>query len=174
MRAVSDREREPPFDQRRRWSWTVLAAALLAAAPAVAEEPFQRLVTGPTVQGWLERQGYGTALDTDPFGDPMIESRTERAFFRIYFFGCETTSEPRRCRSLSFAAGFDTGGRGTLASVNQWNATQRFGQAYLDDDGDPWLELAINAEGGMPEAQFQHWLILWHQSLDRFVTLIDR
>lgn len=138
--------------------------------PAAADEVFHRLVTGPTVQGWLQGAGFPAELEADPFGDPMITSATVGAAFAIYFFDCEVQLEPRACRSLSFAAGFDLEGRGSLVRVNDWNATRRFGQAYLDPEGDPWLELAVSVEGGMPEAQFRRWLVHWETSLADFVA----
>jgi tetratricopeptide (TPR) repeat protein len=53
-------------------------------------------------------------------------------------------------RSLQFHAAF-TDGQVTLAAVNEWNRTKRYSKSYLDDDGDPHLELDLDCSGGISE-----------------------
>jgi len=54
-------------------------------------------------------------------------------------------------RSLQFHAGF-TDGQATLSLVNEWNRAMRYSKSYLDDDGDPHLELDLDCSGGISEA----------------------
>jgi hypothetical protein len=44
-----------------------------------------------------------------------------------------------------------TGTKATLRLVNAWNQKKRFTKAYLDDDGDPVLEMDLDLEGGVAE-----------------------
>lgn len=37
----------------------------------------------------------------------------------------------------------------TLERVNAWNRTKRYSRTYLDDEGDPHLELDLDLEGGV-------------------------
>jgi hypothetical protein len=46
-----------------------------------------------------------------------------------------------------------TGTDATLEKVNQWNASKRFSRAYIDDDGDPVIELDLDLEGGITMAR---------------------
>jgi hypothetical protein len=146
---------------------------LPAVAPAQKGESFQRLVTGPTVQSWRSQRGYRAALATDDHGDPMIESAAAGVRFQVFFYGCESGQEPRPCRTFAFTAGFDTGGSASLKLVNDWNARTIFGMAYVDEDSDPWLELPVNADGGMPSEQFARWLDIWDRALGDFVRHIE-
>lgn len=56
----------------------------------------------------------------------------------------------------------------TLRLVNTWNKEHRFSTAYLDDDGDPWLQSDIDLEGGVTEAQVRKWLQLGDASFRAF------
>jgi len=50
--------------------------------------------------------------------------------------------------------------RGTTANlnaVNEWNKTKRFGRAYIDNDGDPCVELDYDLEGGVSDDSIKVW-----------------
>ena len=42
-----------------------------------------------------------------------------------------------------------------LAVVDHWNQTKRFASAYLDDEDDPFLQMDVNTEGGIAQANFE-------------------
>ena len=46
----------------------------------------------------------------------------------------------------------------TLEKVNTWNRTKRFSRAYLDEDGDPHLELDLDLDGGATLARISDFL----------------
>ena len=49
------------------------------------------------------------------------------------------------------------GGKWTAEDMMQWNSTKRFSRAYMDDEGDAFLEMDILSDGGMtPEIVRQH------------------
>lgn len=50
--------------------------------------------------------------------------------------------------SLQFHSSF-ADGTATLKRVNEWNRTKRYSRSYLDDDGDPHLELDLDMCGGV-------------------------
>ena len=51
--------------------------------------------------------------------------------------------------SLLFFAGWNTEGDFPLSAINEWNRTSRFGRAYVDDQGDPVVELDLLLAGGV-------------------------
>lgn len=109
--------------------------------------------------------GYRARLETDRIGDPMIVSSVGGTDFNIYFFGC---TDNAACRSLLFKVGYDLEPGTTVEHVNDWNETSLFGRAYLDDERDPWLELAVNLHGGVSVANFQDTFDWWEVVLDEF------
>lgn len=59
--------------------------------------------------------------------------------------------------SLLFHAAFK-GGNATLRKVNAWNRTERFTRSYLDEDGDPHLELDLDLSGGVTTERIRDFL----------------
>ncbi|MCK5246331.1 YbjN domain-containing protein [Candidatus Bipolaricaulota bacterium] len=56
---------------------------------------------------------------------------------------------PGRYGSLLFYTGWATEVDISLAMINDWNSASRFGRAYIDDSGDPVIELDLLMAGGV-------------------------
>ena len=56
----------------------------------------------------------------------------------------------------------------TLEKINTWNRTKRFSRAYLDEDGDPHLELDLDLEGGVTLGRMKSFLATCRLSLSVF------
>jgi hypothetical protein len=50
-------------------------------------------------------------------------------------------------KSIQFHTAFSSST--TLARVNTWNRNKKFSRTYIDDDGDPHLELDLSLKGGI-------------------------
>ena len=140
-----------------------LLAAALALLPAAA--PAQ--VTGdPEVIGLLMMdQGLEVAADRHPDGTPELHSRMDGLRFRVLFYACD----PPPCETIQFTAGFDLPRPMALARINDWNRERRFGKAFLDDEGDPFVEMDVNLYGeGIGRRTFLDTLDLWQQVLSDF------
>ena len=59
------------------------------------------------------------------------------------------------------------------AIANQWNLDNRYGRAYIDEEGDPILERDISLTGGISEANLKEQFRIWDDSLGDFLTAID-
>jgi hypothetical protein len=91
-------------------------------------------------------KGFGSAeLSTDDDGDPMITGRIEGTRYAVFFYGCQ---DGEACENIQFSAGW-SGYQVSAAQLHNWNAQTLFGKAYLDDVGDPILELAVNLKYGV-------------------------
>jgi hypothetical protein len=146
----------------------VAAAALLGAEVGVgqtidATDP-ERLV------GIFQDLGYRAKLSTDRVGDPLITSSVGGTEFSIYFYGCEDNSA---CKMLLFKVGYDLNNGTTLDTVNAWNQMTLFGRAHLDDDNDPWLEMAVNLSGGVTRANIEDSFDWWEIIVEQFEDHID-
>lgn len=60
-------------------------------------------------------------------------------------------------KSIQFYIGFGDG-KATAEKVNAWNKTKRFSKSYLDDDGDPCLELDLDLAGGVTQARIESFI----------------
>lgn len=111
-------------------------------------------------------RGYGSAnLSTDGVGDPMITGRMDGTRYSIMFYGC---SDNRNCKTIRFSSAWATDGQYTLEDMNAWNEGYRFGKAYLDDEGDPVLEMNVNLLYGVSRRNLDDTIDWWRVALGQF------
>lgn len=113
----------------------------------------------------IRSEGYRAAIDADSAGDPMINSAVSGTDFSIFFFGCENNAD---CKWLVFRVGYDMSDGSTLQAMNDWNKDKLFGRAYLDDENDPWLEMAVNVDFGVTRANFADTFDWWEVIVGEF------
>lgn len=147
------------------------ALIFLALAALFQPWPAQAQVIGDpgAIRLMMLDSGLTASLGTDPEGDPIIKSRIDDTAFSVYFYHCE-----KICASMQFSAGFDLDQPMPVEQVNQWNRDRRFGKVYLDDDGDPFVEMDIGLAGdGIGRKNFKDALDTWRIVLSEFRDFID-
>jgi hypothetical protein len=140
-----------------RW-FAVFALALSCAVPAAAQQVRER-ITPDELIGLLKDRG-------------MVGTRTEQGNVTVrrdngtivYIFSGQT---------LQAYYGV-TGTSATLNSMNEWNKNKRFGRAYLDNDGDPCVELDYDLEGGVSDASLKVWIDTVNMIVGSFRTHISK
>lgn len=120
----------------------------------------------------IQDLGYRARLDVDQVGDPIIYSSVGGTDFSIFFYGC-TQDDNDQCKLLLFKVGYDLADGTTLEVVNKWNETKLVGRSYLDDEDDPWLEMAVNMDFGVSRKNFEDTFDWWEVSLEDFERHID-
>lgn len=103
-------------------------------------------------------------LLADEYGDPLIEARAGGRPYDITFYDCTAN---RDCQSFMLRAGFAARGQ-TEAEMAGWNRSQRFGKAYLDEAGNPVVELDVNMAGGVTRANIEDTFDRWQLTLNKF------
>lgn len=63
--------------------------------------------------------------------------------------------------SLLFFAGWAVDGAVSLADINEWNRASRFGRAYVDETGDPAVELDLLRIGGVTAQTIREYIDLF-------------
>jgi hypothetical protein len=149
------------------------AAALglsgLTAGSVRAQQIDNGGMTGPEVAAWLRKAGYKADLSSDEQGDPLIASAAEGQAFKVYFYDCQAG----RCKAVQFSADFDLKTPLTLEKINEWNRKNRYLKAYLDDDGDPYVQYDVNVNAGRTVSGLDDDFGVWTGMLDDFATFID-
>jgi len=152
----------------------IALAAAMAAALSVSAAQAQSIdedgMTGPEVAAWLQKAGYKAELSKDETGDPLIDSAAEGAKFKIYFYDCNPA---KRCKALPFSAGFDLKEGLKPEQANPWNRKNRYLKAYLDDDGDPYVQYDINVNAGRTISGLDDDFGVWTGMLGDFTDYID-
>jgi hypothetical protein len=143
-----------------------LALGLLAALPVRA----QVVADADVVRAFLEAYGLRVTSETDSSGDPVLSSRVEGTGFKVFFYGCDGG----QCESIQFSTAFDLDRPLTAAKVNEWNRDKRYGKAYIDDEGDPFIDMDVNLDfDGVGAKNFDDTIDLWRAVLSDFRDYID-
>lgn len=167
----------------------VLAVSLPAAAAAQFSSPFglDQLTQGPNtgdapagpmidarnaqaILAVLQGLGYRALLNADSDGDPRIDSASQGVNWSMYFYGCTNGVD---CQSVQYSAGFNLRNGIAMQTINTWNRTKRYGKSWIDDENDPYLEMDINLDGGVTEANFRDSLDIWNEILADYLVHID-
>lgn len=140
----------------------------LSASAALAQDDFD----ARSPQSLLAiAKGFGTAtLLSDQLGDPKIEARLAGRSYSILFYQC--SADKTRCDSFQFFWGMEKAGIAP-EQINEWNRSKRFGKAYLDEEGDPILEMDVNVAHGVGyrniEDTFDWWRVVLNEFYDEVI-----
>lgn len=147
-----------------------LATAVMIATASVASAEItakNALVVMKAMQSF----GLVATMGKDSQGDPKISSRISDTKYSVYFYGCEDNDN---CSSILIKAGYDLNDGISASKINEWNREKRFAKAYIDDDGDPFLEMDVNLDyDGVGEKNFEDTLDWWRISVEDFEEFID-
>ena len=149
---------------------TVAALSILALVSTAEAQTIVSAENPAELVTIIQDLGFQAKLEKDNVGDPVIRSSSNGVEFGIYFYECKGN---KRCKSLHFSVGYDLVDGASLDTVQQWNADKRFTSAYLDDDGDPFLQMDINTEGGITQQNFEKSFGLWQTLKGEFEQFID-
>jgi hypothetical protein len=144
----------------------IFGLALAATALVAPTAPAADMIDATDAAAVLEIvSSHGDAsLTEDGMGDPLIEGRIEDKDYRLFFYDCR---EGRDCKSLMFSASWEAEDL-TEAMMTNWNREQRFGKAYLDEDGRATVEMNVNLHGGVTRANFDDTIDWWRLVLAEF------
>ncbi len=140
----------------------VMTAFLLSNAAKAenisAENPF-------AVMKEIRLAGHTAEMSKDDGGDPMIQAKTGEFQWTVLFYNCQNA---KRCKSIQFYTWF-TKPKPSLKKINEWNASNRFGRAYLDKAGDPILEMDLDLDkGGISKELFVESIKIWDEITTSF------
>lgn len=121
-------------------------------------------VTADEVVTALAGDGLPVDLGEDLLGDPEIESSIGDTKFAVLFWDCLGDV----CGSIQFTAGYLTDGDISHEIMNEWNADNLYGQAYLDEELDPIIDMAVPANGGITASNLRHAIQRWRDVVADF------
>ena len=146
----------------------VLLASLLSAPLPVTA---QTLVDATDLDSILAiAKDYGTAeLEKDSTGDPMVSGTIGPTQYAVFFYGCTDGAD---CTTIQFMSSYVNTGSVDSELINTWNAEKRFGKAFLDDEGDPVIEMNVNLWSGVSENNLNDTFDWWRVVIESFEEYI--
>jgi hypothetical protein len=124
----------------------LLAVMVFAVAARAGDKEIVETTTRDDIQELLKGEGYSVEVDED--GDLLWKLEGYNTWMFLAKDG----------QSLQFYAPFGDG-NATLKKVNTWNQTRRYSRSYLDDEGDPRLELDLDMAGGVTVARIKDFFL---------------
>lgn len=117
-------------------------------------------------------QKFGTAeMSSDDTGDPLVKGSMEGINYLVFFYGCTNNSG---CRNVTFMAGWNADGI-SQDTINEWNRTKRFGKAFIDEEGDPAIQMSVNLDFGVTAENFEDTVDWWRVVITDFRdNLVDK
>lgn len=141
------------------------AALAFAAGPAFAK-PLRGGVPMETVARILRDKGYQATLGVDDEGDPKITSSAEGVEFEVLCYPNNTRAN--LCASIQFSTVFNLADGTSYARINEWNRGRRYGQAWVDEEMDPFLDMSIELERGASTELIEENLIIWAELMEKW------
>lgn len=105
-------------------------------------------------------------VDRDDDGQEYVAGSIDGINYALDVYNCDP-----ECADLTFTASFEMNGV-TDAMMNEWNASRRFGKAYIRSDGDAVLQIAINTRYGITVETFRDDMVWWETVLTDYVEFI--
>ncbi len=180
----------------------LLAAALAAvAAPALAQQPQTQihqpweimtdeavgkggqarpaavstsggLIDGLDLQSTLDLLTVGGVkgeiITSD--GGRFIVASVDQAQFQATPIFCNDAQ--RACAAMRLSLALTGKRKPPIGLMNAWNNAAPMARAFIDQDGDPVLEMDISVEGGVSRAHVLAQLTRWRDAMTKFQTLI--
>jgi len=141
-------------------AFVLLPAALAPQAPQApatgSDETVLQSVDAETLKQILGQEGYlGVEIDKD--GDLLFLIDGDKVVLTI----------EKDKKSIMVGDGW-SGTNVDLRKVNEWNRDKKYSRAYIDDEGDPVLELDLDLTGGVTVARIKDFLRTVRTSLSYF------
>lgn len=148
-----------------------IASAMAFSSMAVPASA-ANLTADPTlIAAALQKAGYQAKVEKEDDGTPYILSSSGGYDFVVFLLGC---TKGQNCTTVQFYAGFKDAGL-SFEKANAWNSDNRFGRAYISDQGSARLEMDVDLdEGGMSAALFADNLELWAAVMGKFEKFIRK
>ncbi len=148
----------------------VLAWGLaVPAAARVSLDTVYNSISLEEMQQLMAQFGYTFETSTIGQGDPVISFRQDGYKVGLFFYH----KVGDRYSAIQLSAGFSLTTPPSLGSINQWNRAKRYARAYLDQQGDPRVELDLDLEGGATAGAIKELLRTNRVVLTQFVRHIQ-
>ncbi len=150
--------------------------SLQAASQAKPQEPAPIAHLNPSdIAIILTSAGFVFEQLQDERGDPFLRVKTgdgaEAATVDIIFYGC---GKDTTCQDILLKATFSPKKPVALKVMNDWNAKNRWGRAFVNDKGLATIEMDINAYGGIGRAALESMIYTFFDIVKDFDQSLDK
>lgn len=150
---------------------TMVSAAVAAGVALLAVPAHAQMVTAKDPQQVMAAAKEAGLTDGKiVYGDdddPYIEMQYDGLKTLIFFMNCDQSHKD--CKTLQYYIGFSDAENVTVDKLNTWNRDKRFGHAFVDDEGDPVLEMDMDLDfNGLPKVNVVESFNTWKSLVEQF------
>lgn len=144
----------------RRWvlacglALSIVQGRSLPAAPEEEAAEIFESINLKQLMTIMKEEGYAVSRD-----------KNGTLIWKINGFKTRLIIPDGEASNIQFHTAFNDGSA-TPEKVNAWNRTKRYSRTYLDDDGDPHLELDLDLEGGVTRERIVNFLLTCRVSME--------
>jgi hypothetical protein len=117
---------------------------------------------------FLDQSGFITESGTDDEGESYIDIKLGDFDSTLYLSDCKKG----QCSTLELYWGMELEDVG-LQAINQFNHSNLFVQAFLDEEEYPWLSSALDLTGGVTRKNIVNWINMFGQKLPDFAESME-
>lgn len=148
----------------------IAALAALASAPVAAQSIDAR--NPKTLFALTKAEGYQPEMINKKGESPSFRINVDGVKSLILFMDCD--SAQTNCKTIQFYAGYSVNEVFSTDRINEWNRDKRFARAYVDNSGDPVIEMDLDLDfGGLPRANVVEAFNLWSSLLSSFSSFVN-
>jgi hypothetical protein len=123
----------------KRRTFPFILFILAIVSKLISADPSIRIIaklSSDELRQLLQSEGYSVRVDKDLDTVWMIDGKM-----------CHIVAS-KSGSSIAFFVAYKNS-KTTLAKINEWNKDKRFSRTYLDEDGDPVLQIDLDLSGGV-------------------------
>jgi hypothetical protein len=141
------------------------------ARPA-AVSPAGGLIDGLDLQAALDLLTAGGVKGemVSADGGRFIVASVDQAQFQATPIFCNDSQ--RACAAMRLSLALASKRKPPVSLMNAWNNAAPMARGFIDQDGDPVLEMDISVEGGVSRAHVLAQLTRWRDAMAKFQTLV--
>jgi hypothetical protein len=149
--------------------WEIMTDEAVGKKPPAEGKASAVLIEKTSVQGALAiltSAGMSGGLETNPDGSRFVLGKMDQGPFQMLPLECERPGE--NCASIRLYLGFSMREKPPLQRINQYNSRTKDVRAYIDEDGDPAIEMDIPLAGGVSAAFLTRRLAAWRSAVEGY------
>ena len=149
--------------------WEIMTDEAVGKTPPPVAQSSAQVIEKTSLQGalaMLTAAGMSGAIQTNPDGSRFVLGKMEQGPFQVLPLECERPGE--NCASIRLYLGFAMPAQQPFERINTYNSRTKDVRAYLDEDGDPAIEMDIPLAGGVAPAYLTRRLAAWRTAVEGY------
>jgi hypothetical protein len=149
--------------------WEIMTDEAVGKKPPVEGKASSVLIEKTSLQGALAiltSAGMTGGIERNPDGSRFVVGKMDQGPFQMLPVECERPGD--NCGAIRLYLGFSMREKPSVQRINQYNSRTKDVRAYLDEEGDPAIEMDIALGGGVSAAYLTRRMAAWRTAVEGY------